>query len=116
MRIINLGGREIKITGSPMTPFYYKKAFKQSFSGDLAALAEMGEDLSRFDDINMLQMIWAMELTSKQGRDMEPFEKWLSHFDYLDLEESMEGVVEEAMNATFRDNKNDNKKHPSVTG
>ena len=116
MRIIELGGKEIKMTGSPMTPFYYKKAFGQSFSGDLAALSEMANDLSQFDDINMLQMIWAMEVTTKCGKDMDPLEKWLGQFDSMDLSEIMEDVVEEAMNATFRNYKENKGEHPAGTG
>lgn len=88
-----------------MTPFYYKKAFKQSLSGDLTAMAELENDLSKFDDINILQMIWAMEATAKMGRDMDPFENWLSSFEYLDLEKVIKDVVEEAMDATFRNRK-----------
>ncbi|NLX70610.1 MAG: hypothetical protein GX024_06895, partial [Clostridiales bacterium] len=57
MRIIELGGREVRIKGSPMSPYFYKKAFGQSLSGDLAAMGGIEEDPSKLDDINLLQMI-----------------------------------------------------------
>lgn len=100
LKIIELGGREIKITGSPMTPYFYKREFGQSFSGDLIAMQEMNKDKSKFDDINLLQMIWAMERTA--NKDIKPFVNWLADFEYLNLDDVMAEVVEEAMNATFR--------------
>lgn len=101
MRIIELGGREVRIKGSPMTPYFYKKAFGQSLSGDLMAMEGVEEDRSKFDDVNILQMIWAMEKTV--DRNIKPFEKWLEDFEYLNLDDVLADVVEEAMNATFRD-------------
>lgn len=101
MKIIELGGREIKIMGSPMTPFYYKQAFNQSFSGDLADMGEMSDDPSKFDDINLLQMIWAMEKTT--NKNIKPFKNWLEDFEYLNLDDVIADVTGEAMNATFRD-------------
>lgn len=101
MRIIELGGREVRIKGSPMTPYFYKKAFGQSLSGDLAAMVGIEEDPSKLDDINLLQMIWAMEKTV--DRNIKPFENWLADFEYLNLDDVIADVVEEAMNATFRD-------------
>lgn len=103
MTVIELGGREIKLTGSPMTPYFYKKEFGQSFSGDLAAMSAMETDLTKFDDVALLQMIWAMEKTTKMGKDMDPFVKWLSELEYVNLGEVLGEVVEEAMNATFRE-------------
>lgn len=101
MKIINLGGREIKIMGSPITPFYYKQEFKQSLSGDLMAMKDLNKDISKFDDINLLQMVWAMEKTT--NKDIKPFKDWLNDFEYLDLGDIIEVVAEEATNATFRD-------------
>lgn len=100
MKVIELGGRKIKILGAPMTPYYYKKAFNQSFSGDLAALTEMENDLSKLDDINLLQMIWAMERTA--NKEIAHFEKWLEEFEYLNLDDVIEDVTDEAIDATFR--------------
>lgn len=102
MKTIKLGNKEITIVGSPMTPYFYKKAFNQSFSGDLMGLKELEEDQTKFDDINFLQMIWAMECTYKMGKDMKDFEGWLAEFEYFDLTEVISDVFEEATNATFR--------------
>ena len=107
MKIIELGGREIKIMGSPMTPYFYKKEFGQSFSGDLMAMQEMNKDQSKFDDINLLQMIWAMERTA--NKDIKPFVNWLADFEYLNLDDVLGDVVEEATDATFRDKPKDKK-------
>lgn len=99
MRIINLGGRDITIKATPLTPFYYKKAFNQSFSGDLIKLSNMGNDPSQFDDINLLQMVWAMEKTVIG--QIKPFENWLSDFEHLNVTDVISDVVEVAIDATF---------------
>lgn len=101
MRKITLGGREITIVGSPMTPFFYKKEFRQSLSGDVMAMAGVDNDYSLIDDVNLLQMIWAMEKTAKMGQ-LITFEQWLSEFESLDLFEVMADVINEAMESTFR--------------
>lgn len=102
MKTIKLGNREITIVGSPMTPYFYKKEFNQSFSGDLLKMQELQFDQSSLDDINLLQMVWAMEKTAKMGKDMKDFENWLAEFEFIDLSEVITDVIEEAMNATFR--------------
>lgn len=102
MKTIKLGNREITMVGSPMTPFFYKKAFKQSLSGDILDLQGYVNDPSRFDDINILQMIWAMEYTYKMGKNIKDFEGWLAEFEYFDITDVVEEVFDEAMNATFR--------------
>lgn len=103
MKTIKLGNREITMVGSPMTPYFYKKAFNQSFSGDILAMGDLKDDKSKFDDINLLQMIWAMECTYKMGKDIKDFEGWLAEFEYMNLSEVVTDVFEEAKNATFRE-------------
>lgn len=105
MKTISFGNREITIVGSPMTPFFYKKAFNQSFTGDLAAMDGIEKDYSKLDDINILQIIWAMECTAKMGKDIKDFEGWLADFDWIDITESLDEIFDEAMNATFRERK-----------
>ncbi len=100
MRTINVGGTEIKINGTPLTPLYYKREFGQSFSGDLMSLRKAADDVSMFDDINLLQMIWAMQKTA--GETVDKFESWLGTFEFLDLSNVMQDVVEEGARATFR--------------
>ncbi len=104
MKQITLGNREITLVGSPMTPFYYKRAFKQSLTGDFLAMQGMEKDQSKFDDINILQMIWALENTYKMGK-LKNFEDWLLDFEYFDLSQAMLEISEEIMNATFRETK-----------
>lgn len=106
MKRIKLGGREIDIQASPLTLLYYKRAFGQSLSADLLAL--MG-DTKDFDDINLLQMVWAMEKTAKGGKLID-FETWLGQFEYFDL---LSGVAVEitgaAWDAAFRTDKEEEK-------
>ena len=101
MREIKIGKRNIKIQGSPITPYHYKQAFHQSFSGDLALISMMENDYSKLDDINLLQMVWAMEKTA--NKDIKDFENWLLAFEYLDISEIIIDVIEEGMNATFHE-------------
>lgn len=105
MKTIQLGNKEITMVGSPMTPFFYKKIFNQSLSGDLIALQGMETDPSKFDDVNILQMIYAMEYTHKMGKDIKDFEGWLAEFEYFDISSVTTEVAEEARNATFRSTK-----------
>ncbi len=102
MRRIKLGNREIDIQGSPMTPLYYKREFGQSLGADVLQMRFMQESLESFDDVNLLQMVWAMEKTAKGGRLID-FETWLGQFEYLNLLDVIAEVTEEAWDATFRD-------------
>lgn len=101
MRTIKLGSRDVKLVGSPMTPFFYKQAFKQSMTGDLMAMDNVDKDGSKFDDINILQMVWALEKTAHTGK-LDGFEEWLSGFEYIDLTDVLEEVMDEVTRATFR--------------
>lgn len=101
MRTIKLGGKEVKIKGSPMTPFFYKSEFKQSLSGDLMSMKEMDANLAAFDDVNMIQMIWALEKTAVGN--IKPFKKWLEEIEYINLQDCIDDVIEEAAAATFRE-------------
>lgn len=102
MKRIKLGDREIDIQGSPLTPLYYKREFKQSFSGDLLEMQLLTGDVTQFDDVNLLQMIWAMEKTARGG-NLVDFLTWLSEFEWIDLAGIATKVTGEAMNATFRE-------------
>lgn len=104
MRTIKLGSRDVKLVGSPMTPFFYKQAFGQSMTGDLMAMSDIDKDGSKFDDINILQMVWALEKTARTGK-IEAFEEWLSEFEYIDLSDVVEEVMDEVTRATFRGQK-----------
>lgn len=100
MRKIKVGKKEIKIMGSAITSFFYKQAFDASLSGDLMKLNECEKDLSKLDDVVILQMIWAMAKTV--NREITPFVNWLEEIEYIDLNEILNEVTEEASNACFR--------------
>lgn len=100
MKVIKIDGKDVNIMGTPMTAYYYKKEFGQSLSGDLMALEALEKDQSVFDDINFLQMIWALAKTA--DKNLGSFVNWLQNIESLNLAEIIEDVAEEAMNATFR--------------
>lgn len=104
MKRIKLGDREVNIQASPMTLVFYKREFGQSFSGDLLEFQTIfvTGDQKKFDDVNLLQMIWAMEKTAKGGKQID-FETWLGQFEYLNLTDVYGDVTEVAMDATFRE-------------
>lgn len=102
MRTIKLGGREIQITGSPLTPLYYKREFGTPLSGDLIKVQVESGDVTKFDDITILQMIWAMEKTTEDGK-LDDFETWLSKIEWMDLSEVYKETLLEAQDATFRE-------------
>lgn len=100
MRIIKLDDKELKIMGTPMTAYWYKKEFAQTLSGDLISMRNLEEDPSYFDDVNILQMIWAMAKTC--DKNIKPFINWLEDLDGIDITEIVNDVMEEATNACFR--------------
>lgn len=101
MRIIKLGETDIKIMGTAVTAFHYKKAFGQKLSGDMLACEELEHDNSAFDDVNFLQMVWAMARTC--DKNIKPFENWLEDLGPINLGDVIDDIMEEAMNATFRE-------------
>lgn len=113
MKRIKLGNREINIQASPMTLVYYKREFGQSFSGDLLEFQTIfvTGDQKKFDDVNLLQMIWAMEKTARGGKQID-FDTWLGQFEYLNLTEVYAEVTEVAMDATFREAPEEEKPKP----
>lgn len=113
MKRIKLGNREINIQASPMTLVYYKREFGQSFSGDLLEIQKifLTGDQKTFDDVNLLQMIWAMEKTAKGGKQID-FETWLGQFEWLNLSDVLLEVTEVAMDATFRSPPEEPKEKP----
>lgn len=102
MRKIKVGKKEIKIMGSAITSFFYKQAFNTSLTGDLMKLNECEKDLSKLDDVSILQMIWAMAKTV--DRNISPFIDWLEEIEFINLDEILTDVAEEASNACFRKN------------
>lgn len=102
MRIIKLADKEVKIMGTPMTAYLYKKEFAQTLSGDLIAMRNLEDDPNYFDDVNILQMIWAMAKTC--DKNIKPFINWLEELDGIDISEIVNDVMEEATNACFRGN------------
>ena len=104
MKRIKLGDREVNIQASPMTLVFYKREFGQSFSGDLLDMQSLyvTGDQKTFDDVNLLQMIWAMEKTVKGGNQTD-FITWLGQFEWFNLADVMADVLEEGRNATFRE-------------
>lgn len=113
MKRIKLGDREVDIQASPMTLVYYKREFAQSFSGDLLDIQNiyLTGDLKTFDDVNLLQMIWAMEKTAKGGKLVD-FETWLGQFEWFNLSDVMLDVTEVAKDATFRSPPEEPKEKP----
>ncbi len=108
MKKIKLGDKDVAIMATPFTPYIYKKNFGQSFTGDLLKLQSMGEDISNFDDVNTLQLIWAMAKTA--DNNLEDFESWLKELNHLDIFEPLEDVINEGLNATFHSLSKTNKK------
>lgn len=99
MKTIYFGGRDIPIKGNVLTPFIYKKEFGDSLGGAVLALGDMNVDKRTFDEVSVIQMIWALEKST--GEKIKPFEKWLEDLEYINLGEVLEEVSKEATNAVF---------------
>lgn len=105
MRTIQLGNRRVTMTGSALTPFFYRKEFGRSLTLD-AALISVIEKADKADDLDdvailcVLQIAWAMEKTTRLGRLID-FKSWLATLgEQVDLKTPLTSIKEEVAGAT----------------
>jgi len=107
MREILIGEEEVRVKATPLALLFYKKEFKSDLLGDLLKMSDVEKDLSKFDTISILQLIWAMAKADNYGKQFPSFEKWLSKFENMDLtdESFMVAALEEATDGFLRKRK-----------
>jgi len=106
MKELIIGEKTIRVRATPLALLFYKQEFKNDLLGDLLKMEKIKDDLSQFDTLSILQMVWAMNKADgyKPGQEFPSFESWLGEMDGLDISdpEFMTGALEEAANGFFR--------------
>ena len=107
MKEITIGGKKIKVGGTPLALFFYRQEFNADLIGDFTAQQEAKDDITKFDSVQVLQMIWAMNKTTNPT-NFPDFYSWLTSLESFDIgdEKMMTAVVEEIENGFFRGGKN----------
>lgn len=103
MREINIGEKKLRVRATPLALLFYRQEFKSDLIGDLVKMQSVMSDMSQFDSIAFLQLIWAMA-KADNAKDFPSFETWLGElntFDFTDAE-MMVAVMEEATDGFFR--------------
>lgn len=107
MREIQIGDKEIRVRATPLALLFYKQEFGTDLIGDLVQMQDLMEDMTKFDSITLLQIIWAMN-KADDSKGFPSFEKWVAElecFDFTDAE-VMLAVMEEATDGFFRSSGN----------
>jgi hypothetical protein len=62
------------------------------------------KDMSKFDTIAILQLVWAMNKADSYGEKFPNFEKWLAALECVDFSDSafLTAALEEAQEGFFR--------------
>lgn len=115
MRELHIGEQIVRVRATPLALLYYKQEFGSDLLGDLIGLVQSMSggnqenkqdfDLTKFDSVAILRLIWAMAKADAFGKDKFPsFIEWLSTLDSFDLSDAsiMTAAIEEATNGFFR--------------
>lgn len=103
MREIQIGDKEIRVRATPLALLFYKQEFGTDLIGDLIELQKLLEDMTKFDSVAFLQLIWAMN-KADDSKGFPSFEKWVAELEYFDFgdAEAMVAVMDEALDGFFR--------------
>lgn len=103
MREIFLGGKQIRLRATPLALLFYRQEFGTDLIGDFIGLQVLEEDMTQFDSLRFLQLIWAMN-KADDAKGFPNFEGWLGQFEYIDFadQDLLLNVVEEATDGFFR--------------
>jgi len=117
MRELRIGEQTVRVRATPLALLFYRQEFNSDLLGDLIGLVqsmtadvEKGSDiqsfdLTKFDSVAILRLIWAMAKADAYGREKFPsFMDWLATLDSFDLADAevMTAAIEEATNGFFR--------------
>ncbi len=98
MREICIGEKTIRVRATPLALLYYRQEFKSDLIGDMVKMQGVAADLTQFDSIAILQMIWAMAKADSHGQQFPGFEGWLASLENINLSDSsfLVAALEEA--------------------
>lgn len=85
MRELNIGGKTVRVRATPLALLYYKQAFGTDLIGDMVKMQKVAGDMSQFDSIACLQVVWAMAKADAYGKQFPSFEGWLATVGSINL-------------------------------
>ena len=103
MRELQIGDKTLRVRATPLALLFYRQEFGSDLIAGLMAMQNMQTDLTAFDSVAFLQVVWAMaKADSPQG--FPGFESWLAGLEGFDFSDAdmMTAVVEEATDGFFR--------------
>ena len=103
MRELQIGDKTLRVRANPLALLFYRQEFNADLIAGLMAMQNMQTDLTAFDSVTFLQVVWAMaKADSPQG--FPGFESWLAGLEGFDFSDAdmMTAVVEEATDGFFR--------------
>lgn len=109
MREVKIGEETVRVRATPVALLFYKQEFNTSLVGDLTVLSDIkgtdGKlDMTRFNELILLQIVWAMAKADKFGQSFPSFTAWLNSFEHIDITdpEFAQPALEEAAQGFFR--------------
>lgn len=103
MRELQIDDKVIRVRATPLALLFHKQEFDSDMIAGLMAMQKMQADLSAFDSVGLLQMVWAMN-KADAPKGFPSFETWLAdlgRFDFSDVS-VMNAIMEEATDGFFR--------------
>jgi len=104
MRTFQFANQEVRVRATPLALLYYKQEFRSDLVADMIILETFREDMSNFDSVLFLQLVWAMAKADAFGQPFPPFIEWLGQLEAVDFTDVqfLIGVLEEAADGFFR--------------
>ena len=106
-KIVDIGGKEVRLKASAMTPVIYRNAFGRDIfkaQGSIFTLASKKlKDLANVDSVGVMEIVWAMAKTA--DRSLPGFEDWLETLEAFPILDVFNETVDLLMqNMTVRSN------------
>lgn len=107
MRELNIGEQKIRVKATPLALLFYKQEFKADLLGDLTKMTGIKEDVSKFDTVAILQLVWAMAKADAYGQQFPSFMEWVASLETIDLSDKdfLVAALEEATDGFLRNKK-----------
>lgn len=104
MKVLNIGEQKVRVKATPLALLFYKQEFKTDLLGDLTKMMDIKKDMSKFDTVAILQLVWAMAKADAFGQTFPSFLEWVSKLDSIDLSDKdfLVAALEEATDGFLR--------------
>lgn len=104
MKELKIGETKVRVKATPLALLFYKQEFKTDLLGDLIKMQGIEEDMSKFDTVAMLQLVWAMAKADAYGQQFPSFVEWVSQLETIDISDKdfLVAALEEATDGFLR--------------